>query len=68
MTGTPIQNSYKDLFALMKFLEIDAFGNEKLFKKNFIKPIEQGLLSDATEFFKKVATMKIVALRNTVKD
>lgn len=49
MTGTPIQNSYRDLFALMQFLEIGEFGDEKQFKKNYIKPIEQGLLSDASE-------------------
>lgn len=67
MTGTPIQNSYRDLFALMQFLEIHEFGSATIFKNNFIKPIERGLLSDASEFFKNIATMKIIQLREMVK-
>lgn len=51
----------------MQFLEINEFGSATIFKNNFIKPIERGLLSDASESFKNIATMKIIQLRETVK-
>lgn len=42
LTGTPIENSLKDLWAQFHFLQLDLLGNESAFTKQFINPIKQG--------------------------
>lgn len=42
LTGTPIENSLKDLWAQFHFLQPDLLGNENTFNKLFINPIRQG--------------------------
>ncbi len=42
LTGTPIENSLKDLWAQFHFLQPDLLGNESVFTKQFINPIKQG--------------------------
>lgn len=40
LTGTPIENSLKDLWAQFHFLQPDLLGNESTFTKQFINPIK----------------------------
>ena len=42
LTGTPIENSLKDLWAQFHFLQPELLGNENAFTKQFINPIKQG--------------------------
>ena len=42
LTGTPIENSLKDLWAQFRFLQPDLLGEENAFHKQFIIPIRQG--------------------------
>lgn len=42
LTGTPIENSLKDLWAQFRFLQPDLLGEEGAFQKQFIIPIRQG--------------------------
>lgn len=42
LTGTPIENSLKDLWAQFRFLQPDLLGDENSFQKQFIAPIRQG--------------------------
>lgn len=42
LTGTPIENSLKDLWAQFRFLQPDLLGEENAFQKQFIIPIRQG--------------------------
>lgn len=42
LTGTPIENSLKDLWAQFHFLQPDLLGDENSFIKHFIAPIRQG--------------------------
>lgn len=42
LTGTPIENSLKDLWAQFHFLQPDLLGNEHAFTKLFINPIKLG--------------------------
>jgi SNF2 family DNA or RNA helicase len=42
LTGTPIENSLKDLWAQFHFLQPDLLGQESAFQKLFINPIKQG--------------------------
>lgn len=42
LTGTPIENSLKDLWAQFHFLQPDLLGDENSFVKHFITPIRQG--------------------------
>lgn len=42
LTGTPIENSLKDLWAQFHFIQPDLLGSESAFQKQFIIPIRQG--------------------------
>lgn len=42
LTGTPIENSLKDLWAQFRFLQPDLLGEDSNFLKQFITPIRQG--------------------------
>lgn len=42
LTGTPIENSLKDLWAQFHFIQPDLLGAESAFQKQFIIPIRQG--------------------------
>lgn len=42
LTGTPIENSLKDLWAQFNFLQPELLGNEDTFNQLFINPIRQG--------------------------
>lgn len=41
LTGTPIENSLKDLWAQMNFINPGLLGNLEFFKKQYLIPIEQ---------------------------
>ncbi len=41
LTGTPVENSLKDLWAQMSFLNPGLLGNLNYFKKEFLQPIEK---------------------------
>ncbi|MEG1659438.1 MAG: DEAD/DEAH box helicase [Bacteroides sp.] len=41
LTGTPIENSLKDLWSQFHFLQPDLLGDETTFCKQFINPIQQ---------------------------
>lgn len=42
LTGTPIENSLKDLWSQFHFLQPDLLGTESIFQKQFIIPLKQG--------------------------
>lgn len=42
LTGTPIENSLKDLWAQFRFIQPDLLGSEKNFQAAYIQPIRQG--------------------------
>jgi SNF2 family DNA or RNA helicase len=42
LTGTPIENSLKDLWSQFHFLQPDLLGQESVFQRLFINPIKQG--------------------------
>lgn len=42
LTGTPIENSLKDLWAQFHFLQPDLLSDEATFAKRFIAPVRQG--------------------------
>lgn len=42
LTGTPIENSLKDLWAQFHFIQPDLLGTESAFQKQFVIPIRQG--------------------------
>ena len=42
LTGTPIENSLKDLWAQFHFIQPDLLGTESDFQKQFMIPIRQG--------------------------
>lgn len=42
LTGTPIENSLKDLWAQFHFIQPDLLGSESSFQKRFMLPIRQG--------------------------
>ena len=42
LTGTPIENSLKDLWAQMNFVNPGLLGNFEFFRNRYIQPIEKG--------------------------
>lgn len=42
LTGTPIENSLKDLWAQFRFIQPDLLDTESTFQKRFLIPIRQG--------------------------
>ncbi len=42
LTGTPIENSLKDLWSQFHFIQPDIFGTESDYQKQYINPIKQG--------------------------
>lgn len=42
LTGTPIENSLKDLWAQFHFIQPDLLGTESAFQRQFIIPLRQG--------------------------
>lgn len=42
LTGTPIENSLKDLWAQFRFIQPDLLDAESVFQKRFLIPIRQG--------------------------
>lgn len=42
LTGTPIENSLKDLWSQFHFLQPELLGSESAFQKQFIVPLKQG--------------------------
>lgn len=42
LTGTPIENSLKDLWSQFHFLQPELLGTESYYQKNYITPIKQG--------------------------
>lgn len=42
LTGTPIENSLKDLWSQFHFIQPDVFGTEADYQKQYINPIKQG--------------------------
>lgn len=48
LTGTPIQNRVNELWAIFDFLMPNFLGNEKVFTKNYAKPIAKGQAPGAT--------------------
>lgn len=50
LTGTPVQNSLQDLWALMDFAQPGLLGNHGCFVKNFSNPIDKGSVRDASPY------------------
>ncbi|NDV67009.1 DEAD/DEAH box helicase [Bacteroides sp. 224] len=42
LTGTPIENSLKDLWSQFHFIQPDLLGNESCFNKQYMTPIKSG--------------------------
>ncbi|XP_071803107.1 helicase-like transcription factor [Asterias amurensis] len=63
LTGTPIQNSIKDLWALMAFLGLEPFkSNRAWWQRTIVRPINQG---DKTAIDRISHLMGQIALRRT---
>jgi SNF2 family DNA or RNA helicase len=50
LTGTPVQNSLQDLWALMDFAQPGLLGNHSTFVKNLSDPIDKGSVRGASPF------------------
>ncbi len=66
LSGTPVENSLTDLWAIMNWVNRDMLGSHHFFRKNFIKPILQ-----EPESPRKYALQKLIApfvLRRTKEE
>lgn len=55
LTGTPIENSLKDLWAQFRFIQPELLGTESAFHKQFITPIRQGNIRIETQLQQLIA-------------
>jgi len=68
LTGTPIQNNMKELWALFSFVSNNGlFGPLKRFQAQFGTPIENGRNKNATEWTIKTADACTERLQNIIK-
>uniref|UniRef100_J3M312 Helicase ATP-binding domain-containing protein n=2 Tax=Oryza brachyantha TaxID=4533 RepID=J3M312_ORYBR len=63
VTGTPIQNNLKDLWALFYFCCPDVLGDKNVFELRYEKPILRGNDNYATDQEKQVASDAAKELR-----
>lgn len=54
LSGTPIENSLKDLWSQMQFINPDLLGSFEFFKKRYLQPIEKSKDSYALEELKTI--------------
>jgi len=54
LTGTPIENSLRDLWSQMNFINTGMLGNYNFFKENFRTPIEKNNDIDTIDKLKKL--------------
>ncbi len=54
LSGTPIENSLSELWALFTFLNPGMLGSFRMFAKNFIKPIERDLNDNTSAVLRKL--------------
>lgn len=54
LSGTPIENSLKDLWSQMQFINPDLLGSFEFFKKRYLQPIEKSKDSYAVEELKTI--------------
>ena len=62
LTGTPIQNSLRDLFSIVKFLRITPFDNDAIVRKHILQPLHE---KDRRGLDNLADLMKSFSLRRT---
>jgi len=60
LTGTPIENSLKDLWTQMNFVNDGIFGTFSFFRKNYIAPIEKNQNDDVKNELKRLIAPFII--------
>lgn len=68
LSGTPMENSLKELWALLNFVERGLLGELKSFEKDFCSQIVKGGYLGADEFEKETAKRLINELRQRIKN
>ena len=66
LTGTPVQNGYKDFHALLKFLRIPPFDEFALFKACFMRKKSKGKVKQGTRQPTPLNDAILCALRNSM--
>ncbi|XP_033759478.1 helicase-like transcription factor [Pecten maximus] len=62
LTGTPIQNSMKDLWSLVNFLQINPFTDRQWWRRTIERPLDQG---EESALRRVCHLMSAIALRRT---
>lgn len=62
VTGTPIQNTARDLFSLMQFLQLEPLNDSSYWRRTLERPLTNG---DPSGLTRLQALIKAIALRRT---
>lgn len=55
ITGTPLQNSLKELFASIEVVSEGYLGSWPMFQRRYIEPITKGMRNDADGYDIEIA-------------
>ncbi|CAD5206317.1 unnamed protein product [Bursaphelenchus okinawaensis] len=67
VTGTPMQNNFKEMFNLVELVRAGALGSFKAFEKLFEEPIKSGSCVDASIEAKKLRFERICILKERMR-
>ncbi|KAI5360421.1 putative helicase, P-loop containing nucleoside triphosphate hydrolase, SNF2-like domain superfamily [Septoria linicola] len=66
ITGTPFQNDYTDFYSMLRFMHLEPFDGESLFKRCFLKKVDTGFNPSGTATLSDDLELALIALRRCV--
>ncbi|KAF9586000.1 hypothetical protein BGW38_010533 [Lunasporangiospora selenospora] len=68
LTGYPLQNRLEEYWCMVDFIRPNYLGDLQTFRHNYIRPIENGLLSDSSSSERKASSKKLKVLTELIKN
>ncbi|KUI62635.1 Protein CHROMATIN REMODELING 20 [Cytospora mali] len=66
LTGSPLANNVSEYYAMIHWVAPDFLGDKKWFDDDYTSPISRGLYEDSTKKDRRIAKIRLAALRQIV--